>query len=142
MNIKPKLIEMDVLKKIIKTNKSTAENSVVNNLFSYTCKGIVYVIKHYADFIFVLLFLFLVLYLRYKYNKQNKTVSGPNEVHVNYIRNKDIVNDKVYNIKDDVVTEDNVDDNILKVIKNEINKLDDVNMELDAPDTFQNYSAY
>ena len=75
-------------------------------------------------------------------NKQNKTVSGPNEVHVNYIRNKDIVNDKVYNIKDDVVTEDNVDDNILKVIKNEINKLDDVNMELDAPDTFQNYSAY
>lgn len=142
MNIKPKLIEFDVLKKIIKTNKTTAENSVINNLFSYSCKGIVYVIKNYADFIFVLLFLFFILYMRYRYNKQNKKISGPNEVHVNYIRNKDIVNDKVYNIKDNVETDDNIDDNILSVIKKEINKLDDDNIELGAFDEFQNYSSY
>lgn len=142
MNIKPKLIEFDVLKKIIKTNKTTAENSVINNLFSYSCKGIVHVIKNYADFIFVLLFLFFVLYMRYKYNEQNKKVSGPNEIHVNYIRNKDIVNDKVYNIKDNVETDDNIDDNILSIIKKEINKLDDDNIELGAFDEFQNYSSY
>ncbi len=144
MNTKPKLIDPGFLKKIIKNNKEIAQKSVVNNLFSFSCNGVVHLIKNYSDFIFVILFLFFILYMRYKYNskyKKNKLL-GPSEVHVNYIRNKDIVNDKVYNIKDDIETEDILDDNVLKVIKNEISKIDDDEIELEAHDAFQNFTTF
>jgi hypothetical protein len=142
MTLKPKLVEGDVVKKLLKYNTTRTDPGVINNTFSYLCKHIVYILRNYADFIFVLLFLFLVLYLRYKYNNNNKKLTGPNEVHVNYIRNKDIVNNQVYNIKDDIVTEDDIDDNILNIIKKEINNLDDDNIEPVSLDTYQNYSSY
>ena len=144
MSTKPKLIDPGFLKKIIKNNKEFAQKSIVNNLFSYSCNSAVHLIKNYSDFIFVILFLFFILYMRYKYNSKNKNnkLLAPNEVQVNYIRNKDFINDKVYNIKDDIETDNILDDNLLKVIKNEISKLDDNEIELEAHNTSQNFSIY
>ena len=142
MNIKPKLIELDVLKKIIKTNKTTAENSVINNLFSYSCKGFVYVIKNYADFIFVLLLLCIILYFRYKNKNIKSNLIQPNEIHVNYIRNKDIVNQNIVNINDEIKSDSKLDDNILSNIKKEINKIDQDNLKPVNLGGLQQFSSY
>ena len=139
---KPRLVDPDVFKKVIKANKITSNNGVFQNLFSYTCNGLVYVIKNYSDFIFVLLALFVVLYMRYKYNSQNKKVVLKNQVEVNYIRNKDYLDGEIYDINDDIKSEEKLDDNIIGAIKKEINKIENKEMEAMPLNGFQSYSEY
>ena len=141
MSTKPRLIEMNVLKKVIKNNKLDDEG-VVDNLCRYTGGGLVYLVKNYNDFILVILFLFVVLYFRYKLNKKIKKSSNlaSKEVEINYIRNQDIINNEVVNISDDIKSDHNLDDNILNHIKKEINNVENESLK---PINFGNeYSSY
>ena len=72
MNLKPKLIDTNLAKKIIKNNKIDNYN-IFNDIIIYTSNNIIYFIKNYYDFIIVLLLLSSILYFRYKYNKKLKT---------------------------------------------------------------------
>ncbi len=141
MSTKPRLIEMNVLKKVIKNNKLD-DDGVVNNLFKYTGGGLVYIVTNYNDFILVILFLFIVLYFRYKLNKNIKKNSNlaSKEIEINYIRNQDIVNNEIVNINDDIKSDYNLDDNILNHIKKEINNVENESLK---PINFGNeYSSY
>jgi len=51
MTLKPKLVEGDVVKKLLKYNTTRTDPGVINNTFSYLCKHIVYILRNYADFI-------------------------------------------------------------------------------------------
>ena len=141
MSTKPRLIEMNVLKKVIKNNKLDDEG-IVDNLFKYTGGGLVYIVKNYNDFILVILFLFIVLYFRYKLNKSIKKSSNlaSKEVEINYIRNQDVINNEIVNINDDIKSDHNLDDNILNHIKKEINNIENESLK---PINFGNeYSSY
>ena len=141
MSTKPRLIEMNVLKKVIKNNKLDDEG-VVDNLFKYTGGGLVYLVKNYNDFILVILFLFIVLYFRYKLNKSIKKSSNlaSKEIEINYIRNQDVINNEIVNINDDIKSDHNLDDNILNHIKKEINNIENESLK---PINFGNeYSSY
>jgi hypothetical protein len=141
MSTKPRLIEMNVLKKVIKNNKLDDEG-VVDNLFKYTGGGLVYLVKNYNDFILVILFLFIVLYFRYKLNKSIKKSSNlaSKEVEINYIRNQDVINNEIVNINDDIKSDHNLDENILNHIKKEINNIENESLK---PINFGNeYSSY
>lgn len=125
MSTKPRLVELNVLRKVIKHNRSEVQNGVVDNLFKYTGGGLVHIVKNYSDFILVILFLFIVLYFRWKFNKQVKASKlASNQVQINYIRNQDIVNNEIVSVNDDIKSDNQVDDNILNHIKREINKID------------------
>lgn len=133
---------MNILKKVIKNNKIADEDGVVNNLFKYTGGGLVHIVKNYSDFIFVILFLFIVLYLRYKFNKgTNKTSNlASKEIEINYIRNQDIVNNKIISVNDDIKSDDNFDDSLINKVKQEINMIDNDSLQ---PINFgNNYSSY
>ena len=141
MSTKPRLIEMNVLKKVIKNNKLDDEG-VVDNLFKYTGGGLVYLVKNYNDFILVILFLFIVLYFRYKLNKNVKKNSNlaSKEIKINYIRNQDVINNEIVNINDDIKSDHNLDENILNHIKKEINNIENESLK---PINFGNeYSSY
>ena len=73
MNLKPKLIDTNLAKKIIKNNKIDNYN-IFNDIIIYTSNNIIYFIKNYYDFIIVLLLLSSILYFRYKYNKNNEII--------------------------------------------------------------------
>ena len=142
MSAKPRLIEMNILKKIIKNNKIADDDGVVNNLFKYTGGGLVHIVKNYSDFIVVTLFLFIILYLRYKFNKGTKNTSklASKEIEINYIRNQDIVNNKIISVNDDIKSDDNFDDNLINKVKQEINIIDNDSLQ---PINFgNNYSSY
>jgi len=142
MSTKPRLIEMNVLKKVIKNNKIAEEDGVVNNLFKYTGGGLVHIVKNYSDFIFVILFLFIILYLRYKFNKSTKKTSNlaSKEIEINYIRNQDIVNNKIVSVNDDIKSDHQFDDNIINKVKQEINMIENDSLQ---PINFgNNYSSY
>ena len=142
MSAKPRLIEMNILKKVIKNNKIADEDGVVNNLFKYTGGGVVHIVKNYSDFIVVILFLFIILYLRYKFNKSTKKTSNlaSKEIEINYIRNQDIVNNKIISVNDDIKSDDNFDDNLINKVKHEINLIDNDSLQ---PINFgNNYSSY
>jgi hypothetical protein len=142
MSTKPRLIEMNVLKKVIKNNKIEVEDSVVNSLFKYTGGGLVHIVKNYSDFIFLILFLFIVLYLRYKFNKSTKKSSNlaSKEIEINYIRNQDIVNNQIVSINDDIKSDHQFDDNILNRVKKEINLIENDSLQ---PINFgTEYSSY
>jgi len=142
MELKPKLVEHNILKKIIKSNKVKKNDSVITNLFSYTGNCIVNIIKNYADFIFVLLLLCIILYFRYKNKNIKSNLIQPNEIHVNYIRNKDIVNQNIVNINDEIKSDSKLDDNILSNIKKEINKIDQDNLKPVNLGGLQQFSSY
>ncbi len=144
MSTKPRLVELNVLKKIIKINKIDEPNGVINNLFLYTGGGLANIVKNYSDFILVILFLFIILYFRYKFNKNNnKNISNINskEIEINYIRNQDIVNNEIISVNDDIKSNYEVDDNILNKVKKEINTIENGDLQ---PINFSNnnYSSY
>lgn len=144
MSTKPRLVELNVLKKIIKNNKTDANDGIISSLFNYTGGGLVNIVKNYSDFILVILFLFIILYFRYKFNKNNnKNISNINskEIEINYIRNQDIVNNEIISINDDIKSNHEVDDNILNKVKKEINTIENGDLQ---PINFSNnnYSSY
>ena len=124
MNLKPKLIDTNLAKKIIKNNKIDNYN-IFNDIVSYTSNNIVYFIKNYYDFILVLLLLSSILYFRYKYNKKlNK-----HYIQVNYYKNYDYEDDKLVNISKDIKSDVKLDDYIKDKIEDKINDLESRDLE-------------
>jgi len=124
MNLKPKLIDTNLAKKIIKNNKIDNYN-VFNDIIVYTSNNIIYFIKNYYDFIIVILLLSSILYFRYKYNKKlNK-----NYIQVNYYKNYDYENDKLVNISNDIQSDIKLDDYIKDKIEDKINDIESRDLE-------------
>lgn len=124
MNLKPKLIDTTLAKKIIKSNKIDNYN-IFNDIVVYSSNNIVHFIKNYYDFILVLLLLSSVLYFRYKYNKKlNK-----NYIQVNYYKNYDYEDDKLVNISTNIESDVKLDEYIKDKIEDEINDLESRDLE-------------
>jgi hypothetical protein len=124
MNLKPKLIDTNLAKKIIKNNKIDNYN-VFNDIIVYTSNNIIYFIKNYYDFIIVILLLSSILYFRYKYNKKlNK-----NYIQVNYYKNYDYEDDKLVNISNDIQSDIKLDDYIKDKIEDKINDIESRDLE-------------
>ena len=124
MNLKPKLIDTNLAKKIIKNNKIDNYN-IFNDIILYTSNNIVFFIKNYYDFILVLLLLSSILYFRYKYNKKlNK-----NYIEVNYYKNYDYEDDNLVNISKDIQSDVKIDDYIKDKIEDEINNIESRDLE-------------
>lgn len=119
MNLKPKLIDTNLAKKIIKNNKIDNYN-IFNDIIVYTSNNIIYLIKNYYDFIIVILLLSSILYFRYKYNKKlNK-----NLIQVNYYKNYNYEDDNLINISKDIQSDVKIDDYIIDKIEDEINDIE------------------
>ena len=120
--MKPKLVELSVVNKIIKTNIES-KNDTATNIFKYMGNCMVYYTSNFIDYIILLIFLFLILYYRYKYNK-NLKIKKPDQIHVNYYRHKHIYDDNTETVNDNIETENELNDDMMNVIRNEINKVD------------------
>ena len=119
MNLKPKLIDINLAKKIIKNNKIDNYN-IFNDIIVYTSNNIIYFIKNYYDFIFVILLLTSILYFRYKYNKKlNK-----NLIQVNYYKNYNYEDDNLINISNNIQSDVKIDEYIKDKIEDEINDIE------------------
>ena len=90
----------------------------------------------------MLLLLCIILYFRYKNKNIKSNLIQPNEIHVNYIRNKDIVIQNIVNINDEIKSDSKLDDNILSNIKKEINKIDQDNLKPVNLGGLQQFSSY
>lgn len=124
MNLKPKLIDTNLAKKIIKNNKIDNYN-IFNDIIVYTSNNIIYFIKNYYDFIIVILLLSSILYFRYKYNKKlNK-----NYIQVNYYKNYDYEDDKLVNISKDIKSDIKLDSYIKDKIEDKINEIESKDLE-------------
>ncbi len=124
MNLKPKLIDTNLAKKIIKNNKIDNYN-IFNDIIVYTSNNIIYFIKNYYDFIIVILLLSSILYFRYKYNK---TLSK-NFIQVNYYKNYNYEDDNLININKDIESDVKIDDYIKDKIEDEINDIESRDLE-------------
>jgi hypothetical protein len=124
MNLKPKLIDTNLAKKMIKNNKIDNYN-IFNDIIVYTSNNIIYFIKNYYDFIIVILLLSSILYFRYKYNKKlNK-----NYIQVNYYKNYDYEDDKLVNISKDIQSDIKLDNYIKDKIEDSINDIETRDLE-------------
>lgn len=124
MNLKPKLIDTNLAKKMIKNNKIDNYN-VFNDIIVYTSNNIIYFIKNYYDFIIVILLLSSILYFRYKYNKKlNK-----NYIQVNYYKNYDYEDDKLVNVSKDIQSDIKLDSYIKDKIEDKINEIETRDLE-------------
>ena len=124
MNLKPKLIDTNLAKKIIKNNKIDNYN-IFNDIIIYTSNNIIYFIKNYYDFIIVLLLLSSILYFRYKYNKK----LSKNYIQVNYYKNYNYEDDNLINISKDIQSDVKIDDYIKDKIEDEINDIESRDLE-------------
>ena len=124
MNLKPKLIDTNLAKKIIKNNKIDNYN-IFNDIIVYTSNNIIYFIKNYYDFIIVLLLLSSILYFRYKYNKK----LSKNYIQVNYYKNYNYEDDNLINISKDIQSDVKIDDYIKDKIEDEINDIESRDLE-------------
>ena len=119
--MKPKLIDPNVLEKIVENNIKKTDNAT--KLFNFSTNFIIKLINNHIDFILLFLFLIIVLYLRYKYNISQK-IKKPDTVEVNYYRNKNINDDNNMITINDNLESENLNNDFIKVVKNEINKVD------------------
>lgn len=124
MNLKPKLIDTNLAKKIIKNNKIDNYN-IFNDIIVYTSNNIIYFIKNYYDFIIVILLLSSILYFRYKYNKK----LSKNYIQVNYYKNYNYEDDNLINISRDIQSDVKIDDYIKDKIEDEINDIESRDLE-------------
>ena len=136
---KPKLIDTDFFKKVnnnINKKRTDMVSSRVGNVIrTYFLNFIV----NYSDMIIVLLILSTMLYFRYKYilgekNKKKKPVV----LEVNYHRSNDYADGSLINTTDNIETSQEVNDDILDVIKNKVN---DFEYEL-QPAEMSNFNEY
>ena len=72
MNSKPRLIDLDFLKKVSKSNVQIEEPNISSKVTSYVTQSFTSFIINYSDMIIVLMILGIILYFRYKYNIESK----------------------------------------------------------------------
>ena len=122
-NLKPNLIEPQYLKQVYKSN-NTKNYSLVNSICSYSSNSLIYFIVSYGDLLIALIILFFILYFRYKYFSNEKNIKK-NEVIVNYVRDQNIIDGKLYEPNDRIESDSLIDDKLIDVIKKEVKKVND-----------------
>ena len=127
--IMPNLIDRNILKKLTKIEGKKINKSIGGQLSSFIGRGFLKFIERYSDVILVLIILGVILYFRYRYTNsiKNKKKKNPNYIEVNYHRNIDMVDNEVQNITDNIEQKDELSENVLELVKKQINEYDTVN---------------
>lgn len=140
MNSKPRLIDLDFLKKVSKSNIEKIHPSVTTKVTSYMTNSCLNFIVNYSDMIIVILILGIILYFRYKYNIESKKKKiKPDILEVNYHRTNDYVNGSVIDTKDNIETSKETSKDIINIVKNKINDFENDLQPVDM-NNFNSYS--
>jgi hypothetical protein len=121
--MKPRLIEANFINKIIENN-NVKSNDSLNIGIKYIGECIVNVTTNYIDFFLLIISIILILYYRYKLNSSGKK-KKPDEIIVNYYRNKNIFDDNSVTIHDNIKSDYDLDDEIIKKVKDKVSEVDD-----------------
>jgi hypothetical protein len=139
MNSKPRLIDLDFLKKVSKSNIEKIQYSVTSKVSTYMTSSCLDFIVKYSDMIIVILILGIILYFRYKYNiESKKRKKKPDILEVNYHRTNDYENGKVIDTKDNIETSKETSKDLIDIIKDKINEFDNDLQPVDM----NNFSSY
>ena len=144
MNSKPKLIDLDFLKKVSNNINKEAKPSVSSKVGGYIKNSFVSFFKNYSDLIIVILILGIILYFRYKYiNKEKEKINKikPTILEVDYHRTNNYVDGKIIDTNDNIETSQNVDDDILNSIKDKITNFENELQPIDMAN-LSNYQSY
>ena len=139
MNSKPRLINIDLLKKVSKLSIPKIQNTVTTKISSYMANACLNFIINYSDMILLILILGIIMYFRYKYNIETKKKKiKPDILEVNYHRTNDYINGSVVDTKDNIETSKETSIDIMDIVKNKINNFEN---ELEAVD-MNNIGSY
>lgn len=139
MNSKPRLIDLDFLKKISKSNVEIEQPNISSKVTNYVTQSFTNFIINYSDMIIVLMILGIILYFRYKYNIESKKKNKkPDLLEVNYHRTNDYLNGEVIDTRYKIDTNKETNNEIMDIVKNKINDFDN---EL-LPADLNNMSSY
>jgi len=119
--VKPRLVDANIFRKL--SNKHSIPDGIVKNFTNNITSNIVLFFDAHKNLILILIIIALILYFLYRLNNKNKKIE-PNNIEVNYTREIDIVDDKIVNVKDSIENKDKISNNILNVVKKEINEYD------------------
>ena len=120
--MKPRLVESNIIDKIVQDNNIQRNDSVTNCL-KYIGDTIVYMVINYIDFILLTISIVLILYYRYRLHSSGK--KKPDEIVVNYYRNKNIYDDNSVTINDNIKSDYDLDDELLKTVQEKVKEVDD-----------------
>lgn len=141
MNSKPKLIDLDFLKKVSGKINKEDKIKITSQVGEYVKDSFVSFLKKYSDLIIVILILGIILYFRYKFIIKEKEKSNKLKhtvLEVDYHRTNNYVDGKIIDSKDDIQTSQNIDDDILNTIKNKITNFENELQPIDMT----NLSSY
>ena len=119
--MKPRLVESNIINKIVQDNNIQRNDNITNGL-KYIGDCIVYITINYIDFFLLAISIVLILYYRYRLHTSGKT--KPDEIVVNYYRNKNIYDDNTVTINDNIKSEYDLDDELLKTVQEKVKEVD------------------
>lgn len=123
MNSKPKLIDLDFLKKVSNNINKEVKPSLTSKVGGYVKDSFVNFLKNYSDLIIVILILGAILYCRYKFmikEKEKVNKSKQKVLEVDYHRTNNYVDGKIVDSNDEIKSSMNIEDDILNSIKDKI----------------------
>lgn len=144
MNSKPKLIDLEFLKKISNNINREATPTVSSKVGGYIKDSFINFIKNYSDLIIVIIILGVILYFRYKYiNKEKEKINKikPTILEVDYHRSNNYVDGKIIDTNDNIETSQKVDDDILNSIKDKITNFENELQPIDMTN-LSSYQAF
>lgn len=144
MNSKPKLIDLEFLKKISNNINREAKPTVSSKVGGYIKDSFINFIKNYSDLIIVIIILGVILYFRYKYiNKEKEKINKikPTILEVDYHRSNNYVDGKIIDTNDNIETSQKVDDDILNSIKDKITNFENELQPIDMTN-LSSYQAF
>ena len=119
--MKPRLVESNIINKIVQDNNIQRNYNITNGL-KYIGDCIVYITINYIDFFLLAISIVLILYYRYRLHSSGK--KKPDEIVVNYYRNKNIYDDNTVTINDNIKSEYDLDDELLKTVQEKVKEVD------------------
>jgi len=124
MNSKPRLIDINLLKKVTQTTHDI-KPMIITVILNYIRKIFFNFIINYSDLIIVLLILGFMLYFRYKYNIGIKEKNRkPDILEVNYHRTNDYIDGQLVDSQDTIDIDKNTDENVIDIVTNKVNDFD------------------
>lgn len=121
MNSKPKLIDLEFLKKISGSVNKEKDPSISSKVGGYIKDSFVHFFTNYSDLIIVIMILSTILYFRYKFIMNEKIKKKkPDVLEVNYHRTNDYIDGSLVNTKDNMDTSRDIDNDIMRVVKDKI----------------------
>tara|TARA_B100000886_G_scaffold79460_1_gene51524 strand:- start:2962 stop:3369 length:408 start_codon:yes stop_codon:yes gene_type:complete len=119
--MKPRLVESNIINKIVQDNNIQRNDNITNGL-KYIGDCIVYITINYIDFFLLAISIVLILYYRYRLHSSGK--KNPDEIVVNYYRNKNIYDDNTVTINDNIKSDYDLDDELLKTVQEKVKEVD------------------